>query len=100
MNPLDKVKEFLEEEIGSYPSIKWTIEEIEENQFEVSISSNNDSGENKTKSIFLRYNAEAENCDPIDSSVINVKLGESWMNTTTTDYRIKYFWMALLDWPF
>ena len=92
------VKDLVEGELSDYSywsvgKLKWNDgfgdyeEDDEQEHYEICVSNNRD----KTKILSFNYNKKEE--------TIEIELGEdNWHEVNDYDYRIKYFWMALLEW--
>lgn len=93
-----EVSELINGELDDYSyfevgELKWNDsygsydEEDEEEHYIVEITGWN----NKTKSLAFNYNVKEDK--------IEVELSEdSFYETNNYDYKVKYFWMALLEW--
>lgn len=94
----DKIKEFIEGELSDYSyfemgELKWNnaYGEFEEEDGEEHYIIDIKKGNEKTKTLNFNYDRKEDK--------IEVELGEdSWNEVTTYDWRVKYFWMALLEW--
>lgn len=92
------VKDLIEGELSDYSywtagELKWNSnygdyeEDDEQEHYEINISNNRD----KSKTLSFNYNKKEE--------TMEIELGEdSWQEICDYDYKIKFFWMALLEW--
>ena len=95
MKGYEKVKEFLESELSDYSYFNYeeikvdgAYEQTEEDEYyEVDVKKG---GDNETTLCF-HYDRKKDK--------LEILLGEdSFEEVTTYDWRVKYFWMALLKW--
>ena len=89
MKHYKKIEEMLESELGDYSYFKWELnydEDYDEYEYyTVEIKTTDE----RTKTLKFR----------VDDKVIEIEMGEDhWNETITFDFRVKYFWMALLSW--
>ena len=95
MKGYEKVKELLESELNDYSFFNYGeikqdngYEQTEEDEYYVvDVKKGND----KEKTLCFHYNREKD--------ILEVELGEdAFHEITTYDWKVKYFWMALLEW--
>ena len=88
MKYIEKIQEFLHDELDDYSYFKWELTSEEDTDYEyysVEISIY----EKPVKTILLKT----------DGKKIEIETGEDvWEETNTYNWRVKYFWMTLLSW--
>lgn len=96
MKGYEKVKELLESELSDYSYFKYGeiklnkyYTQTDEDEYYIVSVSSIDSDINKTLSFHYNKNKDE----------LEIELNEdSFEKVTTYDWRVKYFWMALLKW--
>lgn len=85
------VESFLKSELDEYSYFKWKIVETEYYKDEVFIDTEiND----KT----IRFRAKLGDGNPEDCKLFVDMHEDNWNQVATYNWRVKYFWMALLEW--
>ena len=95
MKGYEEVKEFLESELDDYSYFSYDEIKIntgytqteEDEYYEVDIKKGNE----KNKTLCFHYDRKADK--------LEIEISEDcYEEITTYDWRVKYFWMALLEW--
>ena len=91
MKGYNKIKEFIEEELSDYSYFETGELKLQEEYDDYEYYNIDIKKGDKEKTICFRYDLKED--------IIEVELGEdSYHETRTYDYQIKYFWQAVLDW--
>lgn len=92
MKYIEKLQEFIHEELDDYSYFKG---------WELTSESDDDEYEYYTLNIKINEKYVKEVTFRVSDKKIEVEHGEDcWDETNTHDYRVKYFWMALLSWDY